>query len=306
MHSRLAAAGAVLAALSLSALAAAGAPVAAAGPIVPVVAAENEYASVAQSVGGPFVRVTAVMSNPNIDPHTYEASTAVAAAVAGAGLVIQNGVGYDSFMQKLEAASPRRGRLVLTVGSALGYGAHTLNPHLWYKPSTMPRVAVLLARDLSRLMPAHAAYFANRAKAFTASLGAWHKALAGLRKAAKGAPVAVTEPVADYMLQAAGLSIRTPWSFQAAVMNGTDPWPQDVATEDALIEGRKVKVLVYNRQAVDSVTVQILALARAHHVPVVGVYETMPPHLGYAAWMTAETRAVEKAIVDHVSTATLR
>ena len=51
--------------------------------------------------------------------------------------------------------------------------------------------------------------------------------------------MATTEPVANYLLEAAGLDNMTPWSFQAAVMNGTDPSPQDVATQKALFTGHK-------------------------------------------------------------------
>jgi zinc/manganese transport system substrate-binding protein len=283
-----------------------GTPSAAASAPVRVVAAENEYASVVQAVGGPYVRVTAVMSNPSVDPHTYEASTAVAVAVAEAQLVVQNGVGYDGFMQKIEAAAPSRSRIVLTVGQALGYGRATKNPHLWYNPSTMPRVASLIAQDLGRLVPARKAYFAARVRAFDAALTPWHRALTTLRQAYLGAPVAVTEPVADDMLQAGGLVIKTPWAFQVAVMNGTDPAPQDVATEDGLLEHGKVRVLVYNRQAVSAVTESLLSIARAHHVPVVGAYETMPPGYTYPAWMAAETQAVYRALKYHTSTVTLK
>lgn len=304
------AAGVLAAALAIAAAAAlllgrAPTPAAAQAASVAVVAAESQYASVAKAVGGPYVRVTAVMDNPNVDPHTYEASTAVAAAVAGAELAIQNGVGYDAFMQKLEAASPNPRRLVVDAGEVAGYGARAKNPHLWYSPKTMPKVAAAIAADLARLLPAHKAYFQGRVKAFDAALGPWAAAVARLRAAYRGAPVAVTEPVADDMLQAAGLSIKTPWAFQAAVMNGTDISPQDVAIEESLLSRRRVRVLVYNLEAVDPTTTDLLAIARAHHIPVVGVYEIMPPHYTYPTWMTAETDAVYRALRDHVSTARL-
>jgi zinc/manganese transport system substrate-binding protein len=292
----------------VAAVLAVGAPaagVAAEGGRIPAVAAESQYANVLSQIGGPYVAVTAIMSNPNTDPHTYEASTADAAAVARARLVIQNGLGYDAFMDKLEAASPNSGRIVLTVATAVGDGPHTLNPHIWYAPATMPRLASRIAADLSRLEPAHARYFRSRAAAFRASLGAWDRALARLRRAYARAPVAVTEPVADDLLTAADLDIRTPWAFQAAVMNGTDPSPQDVAIESGLIQRRVVRVLVYNQQAVDAATQPLLALAQRRGVPVVGVYELMPPHETYQGWMLAETRAIMRAIGDHQSTVKL-
>src|ERR1700691_2066073 len=59
------------------------------------VAAENEDANVVEQIGGKYVKVTAIESNPNTDPHTYEASASPAQAVAGARLLIENGVGYE-------------------------------------------------------------------------------------------------------------------------------------------------------------------------------------------------------------------
>jgi zinc/manganese transport system substrate-binding protein len=291
--------------LSVVGLAGCGAPFAAPKPgatVIYAVGAENEYANVIAQIGGRYVSVMGILKNPNTDPHVYEADTAAAAGIGLARLVVQNGLGYDSFMNKLEAASPNPGRIVITVGQALGYGPHTPNPHLWYNPRTMPRVAALVARALERLAPAHRSYFARRAARFTRSLAAWQRALKAVRKTYAGSPVAVTEPVADYLLKAAGLDIKTPWSFQAAIMNGTDPSPQAVQMEDRLITRHQVRFLAYNRQAVDTTTTQLLALARQYHMPVVGVYETMPPHYSYQGWMVAETEAVLRALSHRTST----
>ena len=76
-------------------------------------AAENEYANVIAQIGGPYVSVTAIMSNPNTDPHEFEASASVAEEVSQAQLIVQNGVGYDTFMNKIESASHRSGRQVI-------------------------------------------------------------------------------------------------------------------------------------------------------------------------------------------------
>ena len=280
----------------------AGAP---AGGTILAVGAENEYANVIQQVGGRYVSVVSFMSNPSTDPHVYEASTRDAIDVAKASLIVQNGLGYDSFMNRLEAASPNNQRIVLTVANAFGLPASTENPHLWYKPGTMARLSIIIARDLGRLDPSHRTYFARRAAAFRASLNSWAQAIKVLKKKFGGKSVAVTEPVCDYLLQASGLHISTPWAFQAAVMNGTDISPQDVAIEESLLSRRRVRVLVYNLEAVDPTTTDLLAIARAHHIPVVGVYEIMPPHYTYPTWMTAETDAVYRALRDHVSTARL-
>jgi zinc/manganese transport system substrate-binding protein len=270
---------------------------------VAIVAAENEYGNVAAQIGGRYVTVTSVESDPNTDPHTYEVSPGVAEEVSGARIVIQNGVGYDEFMNKVESASPSSHRLVIDVQRLLGLPDSTPNPHLWYKPTTMPAVAGALASDLAKVDPAHASVFRARAKAFDASLRPWLDAMARFDTAHPDTPVATTEPVGDYMLQAAGTDNRTPFRLQADIMNGVDPTPQDVSLQDSLFSARRVKVFVYNQQVTDPLTQSFITAAEKAHIPIVGVYETMPtPGYDYQSWMLAEVRALDRAVTDGVST----
>ncbi len=139
--------------------------------VVSIVAAENQYGSVAAQIGGRYARVVSVESNPSADPHSYEVSPDVARKVSGAALVVQNGLGYDGFMDRLEAATPSSRRKVVVAARVLHVSSDTPNPHLWYDPATMPAVARVLARDLGALSPAHAAYFGAELRAFDASLG---------------------------------------------------------------------------------------------------------------------------------------
>ena len=294
-------AGAVLA-VSACSSGSAGSSTTSAHKIV-AIGAENEYTSVIQQVGGKYVQASAIMSNPNTDPHTFEASASVAREVSGAQLVVQNGVGYDPFMDSIEKAVPDSGRKQIDVQKLLGLPDSTPNPHLWYKPSTMPAVASAVASDLAALQPSHAAYFRANARTFVKSLGAWNQAVAAFKQRYPGTAVAVTEPVADYLLQAAGADIQTPWAFQADVMNGTDPSAQDVARQRSLFTEHKVKVFLYNQQVTDTLTQSYISLARANDIPVVGVYETMPtPGYTYQSWMLAETKALQQAVASKKST----
>ena len=272
------------------------------GHAIVAIGAENEYANVIQQVGGKHVTTSAVMSNPNTDPHTFEASTSVAREVSAAQLVVQNGVGYDTFMNTIERAVPDAGRKVIDVQKLLGLPDSTPNPHLWYKPATMPAVASAIATDLASIQPAHASYFRARTHAFDRSLTAWNQAIAAFRARYPGTPVAVTEPVADYLLQAAGADIMTPWAFQADIMNGVDPSAQDVTVERNLFTQHKVRVFLYNQQVTDTLTQSFIALAQRNGIPVVGVYETMPePGYDYQSWMLAETRALQQAVASKKS-----
>jgi zinc/manganese transport system substrate-binding protein len=171
----------------------------------------------------------------------------------------------------------------------------------------MPAVAGALARDLSAIDPPHAGYFAANARRFDASLQPWYQALRRFAADHPRTPVATTEPVGDYMLQAAGTVNLTPPAFQADIMNGVDPAPQDITVQDGLLAGHRVKAFIYNRQVTDSLTQSLLAKAKQYGIPVVGVYETMPtPGFDYQSWMLAEVDALQRAVADHVSTETLK
>ena len=271
--------------------------------VINAIGAENEYADVLSQIGGRYVHVSSILNNPNTDPHTFEASPQVAAEVSAAQLIVQNGVGYDTFMNKIESASPDPKRKVIVVQDLLGLPDDTPNPHLWYSPKTMPAAARAMAADLSALLPAHKAFFQASLKKFDASLVPWLDAIAAFKAKYPNTPVATTEPVADYMLQAAGTDNLTPFTFQADIMNGVDPSPEDIALENGFFTQHKVKVFCYNQQVVDSLTTSIRETALKAGVPVVGVYETMPtPGYDYQSWMLAEVNALQKAVADKIST----
>jgi zinc/manganese transport system substrate-binding protein len=271
--------------------------------VINAIGAENEYANVLTQIGGKYVKVSSILNNPNTDPHTFEASPRVAEEVSTAQLIVQNGVGYDGFMNDMESASPNSSRVVIVVQHVLDLPNSTPNPHLWYSPKTMPKVAAVMAKDLAKLDPSHAAYFEAHVSAFDASLQPWITAIAAYKSSHRGTPVAVTEPVADYLLQAMGMNISTPFVFQSDIMNGVDPSPEDITLEDNLFTDHQVKVFCYNQQVVDALTGSFKNAAKKADVPVVGVYETMPtPGYDYQTWMMAELTAIEKAVEHHTST----
>jgi zinc/manganese transport system substrate-binding protein len=286
------------------ALAACGssAPVAAKGTI-PIVAAENEYGNIASQIGGKYVSVTSIESNPNTDPHDYEVTPSVPAEIAVARIVIQNGVGYDGWMDSIEQSTPSPHRDVISAQQLLGWPTSTPNPHLWYNSSTMPLVASALVTDLSAIAPQHAAYFKSNQATFLASLKPWYAAVASFAAKYEGTPVATTEPVGDYLLEAMGIDNMTAWSLQADIMNNVDPTPQGVSFQESLFAQHKVKVFVYNQQVTDSTTASFVRDAENAHIPVVGVYETMPvPGYDYQTWMLAETEAITRAVEHGTST----
>lgn len=276
-----------------------------AGPIN-VVGVENEYADVISQIGGKFVKVQAIETDPNTDPHTFEASPSVAKQIAAAGLIVVNGVGYDDWADKIMSATPRPNRKVINVQKLLGLPDDTKNPHLWYDPKTMPAVAKAVADGLAELKPSEASYFHASADKFVASLQPWTAAIAAFKAKYENTPIATTEPVSDYLLQAMGFNLMTPFSLEKAIMDGTDPSPQDVTTQNDLFASHKVQVFAYNQQVTDALTKSFLDAAKKAGIPVVGVYETMPaPGYNYQSWMLAEVAALQKAVTDKASTETL-
>ena len=271
--------------------------------IVNAVGAESQYGNVIGQIGGRYVHVSSILNNPNTDPHTFESSPGVAREIGAAQLIVQNGVGYDTFMDKIESASPDTARKVITVQSLLGLPASTANPHLWYSPSTMPKVAATVAQALSALLPSHSAYFQANLKSFDNSLSPLFGAISAFRAKYGGVDVVTTEPVADYLLNALGVHNLTPFTFQADIMNGIDPPPQDISVVNGYLANHKARVLCYNQQVVDPLTASIRLAARQAGIPVVGVYETMPtPGFDYQTWMIDEVLAIQNAVEHGLST----
>jgi len=291
-----------LAALGVTAAALTGCGGASAQPpaipgVVRVVAGENFWGNIAAQIGGRHVRVTSLLTSPAADPHLYESDVEDAVAVAEAGLVIENGAGYDEFLTQLLGATRHQGRVVISAQNILRATGPDVNPHFWYDIRRVPEVAGAIEAALARLEPGDAGAFAADLAAFDASLRPLRAVIARIRQRYPGAPVAYTERVPGYLLAAAGLRVLTPPGFAAAIEDGTDPSPRETVVMDGLFTGHKVKVLLYNAQVVSPVTQQLRSLAIAARVPVVGVTETMPPAArDYQAWQLSQAQAILLAL----------
>jgi zinc/manganese transport system substrate-binding protein len=261
---------------------------------VTIVAAENFYGDIAKQIGGPGVMVTSILSNPDQDPHLFEASPSVARSLSGARIVIYSGIDYDPWMEKLLSASKSKDRQEIVVADLVGKKTGD-NPHIWYDPATMLGLAQSLTDLLASDDPANKEAYQNRLAGFQASLKPIEDKIAALKQRLAGTPVAATEPVFGYMFEKLGMDVRNQ-SFQLAVMNDTEPSASDVAAFEDDLKNHKVKLVVYNSQASDPLADKIEKLARANKIPVVGASETEPPDKSYQAWMTGEVDAVDQAL----------
>jgi zinc/manganese transport system substrate-binding protein len=264
--------------------------------LIDVVAAENFWGSLVSQLGGAHVHVLSIVSDPNADPHDYESSALAARAVAGARYVVQNGAGYDGWMTKLLAANPAAGRRVYDIGAALGKRAGD-NPHLWYNPSYVTAACDRIEADLTSLDPKDAGYFTARRAAVTAAFAGIREQLAQIRREDAGKPVAATESIFAYLASYLGLKLVSPPAFMDAVAEDNDPPVASVVQFEHQLSARQAAVLVYNKQTATALTTTVRGIAAAHHIPVVGVTETIqPPGQSFQRWFGAELTALSRAL----------
>jgi zinc/manganese transport system substrate-binding protein len=284
--------------LLATALAACGAPAAGPGSGQPlqVIVGENFWGSIATQLGGSHVTVTSIVTNPNTDPHEYESSATDARAFATADYVILNGTGYDDWGQKLLSANPSSSRKVFTVADLLNKKAGD-NPHFWYNPAWVDKVADRITADYQALDSADSAYFSQQREAFRNALQPYHDALAHIRSSFSGVAVGSTESIFVYMAQALGLNLISPPEFMQAISEGTDPPAQTVADFQNQVTNRLVKVLIYNTQTSTPITENLKQLASKNGIPVVGISETVEPaNASFQDWQTRQLTSLQAAL----------
>lgn len=261
-----------------------------------VVAGENFWGSIAAQLGGSHVTVTSVVTNPNADPHEYESSTTDARAFAQARYVVLNGAGYDSWAQKILDANPVSGRKVFTVAQMLGKHEGD-NPHFWYNPDDVERVANQITADYTALDAGAASYYAQRRAAFESALQPFHARIAAIRSAYAGRKIGSTESIYVYMASALGLDLISPPAFMQAVSEGNDPPVSAMAQFQQQLTQRQISVLIINAQTATSVTTNLQHIAAQQGIAVVGVTETIQPAtLSFQDWQTSQLTALQLAL----------
>lgn len=260
----------------------------------PIVATTDAWGSVAGAVAGKHTTVKSILTNPQDDPHSYEATPADAAAIGDASLVIYNGGGYDHWADTILANHKN----IKTVNAysllpPSAPGAPPANEHVFYDLDVAKAVATKIADDLAASDPAGAEAYRVGAAEFTKQADAIAVTERAIGQNHPGASVVATEPVAHYLLKAAGIADSTPRGFAEASEAGHDPSPADLAAVLDLINGHHISALVVNKQAETAVTKQLQEAAQKAALPVIEVTETLPAGLDYLAWQrqTAESFA---------------
>jgi zinc/manganese transport system substrate-binding protein len=271
----------------------------AAGPIA-VVAAETVWGDVARQVGGPDVAVTAILSNPAIDPHLFEASPSDGRRIGAARIVIANGGGYDGWIDRLSGSVDTAGGgarpVLLTVARMVGWRDGE-NAHFWYDLSDVRAFATAFAAACGDILPDRRAALQARLRLFLDTLEPLQARIDAVRARYGGAPIAASEPIFGLMAHVTGLAMHDE-SFQHAVMNGTDPAPSDVARFEDDLTARRVRVLILNDQTAGPATDRLEQLAHGAGIPVLRVGESLPPGRRYQDWIAATLDSLAQALAQ--------
>jgi zinc/manganese transport system substrate-binding protein len=267
------------------------------GKAIRVVAAENFWGSIASQLGGRHVRVTSVIDNPDADPHDYEPTAADARTVAAARYTIVNGVGYDTWADKLLSANPTAGRTGLTVGDLVGIKPGG-NPHRWYSPADVHQVIERITADYKKIDPADAADFDTLKATFeTRTLGTYNQLVAGIKAKYAGTAIGASESIVSPLADGLGLRMLTPYSFLSAISEGTDPTAHDEALIDRQIKGKQIRVYVYNSQNATPDVRQQVKEAEAAGIPVATVTETLTPAgASFQDWQVRQLQGLQQAL----------
>ena len=261
-----------------------------------VVAADNFWGSLAVQLSGTKASVLSVVTDPNADPHEYETSTGDARAFADADLVVLNGAGYDDWGRKLLDANPSSHRQVLDVAQLIGKKAGE-NPHFWYEPGYVVRVADSITAKYKAVDAADAGYFDAQRTALDTALKPYEDRIAEIKSKYSGVPIGATESIFEYMAAALGLNLISPPAFMDAVAEGNDPPASAVIAFNNQVSGKQIKVLVYNVQTATAVTTNVKRLAAQNDIPVVGVSETMQPvSASFQEWQLAQLITLQNAL----------
>lgn len=262
---------------------------------IQIVAGTNVWGDIASQLGGENVEVASVLSDPEVDPHLFEADAKTASQISSAQLIIVNGLGYDEFMDDLLKAAPSDNKTILTVSELLKVD-DSANPHLWYDLPRINEVAVAIQDQLIAIDPDNAESYKANTKQFITGLQPALDKLAEIKSNYSGQGVAYTERVAEYLLQDAGLVDKTPTDFAAAVEGGSEPSPVQVQSFQNALTSGAVAVLLYNNQAVNEMTEQVQATAQQSQVGVVGVGETVPVGKNFQTWQLDQLNALLEAL----------
>ncbi|MCC2666849.1 MAG: psaA [Gammaproteobacteria bacterium] len=262
--------------------------------VIQVAAAENIYGEIAKELGGPYVDVTNIINNPNQDPHLFTTSPGTARALAKAHIIIYNGADYDSWMNSLLVIQGQKNRNTIVIAELMGIKKGE-NPHIWYKPETIPRFAQALVRLYIQLDPQHVAYYQKQLEIFHQKYQIIFKIIQQMKQKFKNTPVIATEPVFNYMAESLGL-VMYGQDFQLSMMNDIPPTISQIKEFQKKLYQHAVRLIIFNKQVINPAVRQMLMIANKQKIPSVGVSEMLPSHATYIQWMISQLTDLRRSL----------
>lgn len=262
---------------------------------IAIVAAENFYGDIFKQLGGSHVAVTSILSNPNVDPHEYESTVKTAVEVSKAAIVIENGGGYDAWMDRLLSSTPSPNRIVLVATDIAGTRLPN-NPHVWYDTHNMIMIAQAMEVALKKVDSANSATFDQNLQRVIQSLTRVIQKTDEIKGKFARTPVGLTEDIYLYQANAMELNVLTPLEFQKAIAEGNDPPADTVVAANNQVRQHQIKVLIYNEQTVTPITTNLQNIATQEGIPIIPITELMPPGKTYTQWMLDQLNLLEQAL----------
>lgn len=275
-----------------------------------IVATTNVWANVAEQIAGDNFDVTALITDPAQDPHSFEASARDQLAVSESSIFIINGGGYDEFAEVLAKASKVEPFNVFDShesehgaehadeadhSTEAGHDeshAHDGSDHIWYDLHVVELTAELLAKKMSELQPENASEFTANAEAFAAEIAALES-----RVTAFAAKLNYFEahPLATLLFEELGFTNFTPAGFAEAEEAGLEPSVKIMSDATALIEENKIDFLAVNRQVTSPSLEKLKTLATEKGIAVLTFDELLGEGQSYQEWFGALLNELEAA-----------
>jgi zinc/manganese transport system substrate-binding protein len=262
---------------------------------IKVVASENFWGSLVSQIGGTYVEVSCIVSDPNADPHEYESTTSDAKEFATANYIIINGAGYDSWAENLISSGIRSDCKVLNVGDLIGVKEGE-NPHFWYSPTCVNQAVKEMEEDLLTIDPVHTNYYEQQYANLTLALKGYQDICSEISEKYNGTKIAGSAEVVEYIAEATDLDLITSTDFMEAICESYDPPAASIAEFQEQLKSGTVSVLIYSSQTVTPITENMKALAIEEDIPIVYVTHTMPIGMTFQEWMHSEYGDLEDAL----------
>lgn len=279
-----------------------------------IFASTNVWGSIAETIGGEHVNVTAAVTRPEQDPHDYEATAQDKLAATKAKVIVVNGGGYDDWALTLaksskapvinafelfEAGHGHSSSEPSATKDSDGHNHAGANEHVFYSLEAAAAVATAIEKQLSQVDAANATNYAANLKTFLGKIEELQAEAAAFKKNHANAAAIATEPVVEYLLDDMGIKNITPEQFTQQSESDAGPSVAVVEETIKLIEAKKASVLIVNGQTTDEVSNRLVEAAKKAGVIQIPAHETFPEGTNdYITFVEAPLKALTKAFED--------